>query len=223
MDLAIEKVCKEFNIGGGERMAAVKDVGFSLSKGGILIVRGPSGSGKTTLLNLVAGLTKPTGGRIRFDGRDIWSMTDKEQSVLRAEKMGFIYQVPSLIPSLNVIDNIMLPTLFGRGKTDRKKEALRLLDIFSLKGYENRYPYQLSGGQHRRAAAARTFINDPELVLADEPTGDLDSEGENMVFDVFKEFNTERGTAFIIVTHSPELPDWMGRMLTMNNGRIENG
>jgi len=207
---------------GGETIKAVDNVSFSIGQGEFMAILGHSGSGKTTLLNLLGGLTRPSGGTVRIDGQDIWELSDNQLSALRNEKMNFIFQFASLIPTLNVIDNILLPTVFGRkNSAELHGRALELLDTVGLADKAKAYPSQLSGGQQRRVAIARAFINQPMVVLADEPTGDLDEETEQEMIDLFRAMNKEHNTTFIIVTHSSHLAGQTDRQMRMTAGRLE--
>lgn len=206
----------------GERVTAVDDVTFTIQKGEFLSILGHSGSGKTTLLNLIGGLTRPNGGTVRIEGQDIWQISDPELSRLRNEKMNFIFQFASLIPTLNVIDNVLLPTAFGTVRQpDMMERAVALLERVGLADKRSAYPAQLSGGQQRRVAIARAFINRPAIILADEPTGDLDEETEQEVVDLFRSFNKEQQTTFLIVTHSSDLAARTDKQFRMNRGRLE--
>jgi len=207
---------------GSEEIRAVDNVSLSIKKGEFVSIVGHSGSGKTTLLSLLGGLTRPDTGSIHIDGIDILSLKDNELSEYRNEKVSFIYQFSSLIPTLTALENVILPTIFSKKKIggnliDKAKE---LLSLVGLKDKFNAYPSQLSGGQQRRVAIARAFINDPELVLADEPTGDLDEDTEKEVMDLFERFNREMGITFILVTHNRELAKGAKRRFQMISGRI---
>jgi len=207
---------------GSEEIRAVDNVSLSIKKGEFVSIVGHSGSGKTTLLSLLGGLTRPDTGSIHIDGIDILSLKDNELSEYRNEKVSFIYQFSSLIPTLTALENVILPTIFFKKKIggnliDKAKE---LLSLVGLKDKFNAYPSQLSGGQQRRVAIARAFINDPELVLADEPTGDLDEDTEKEVMDLFERFNREMGITFILVTHNRELAKGAKRRFQMISGRI---
>ncbi len=215
----IRNVTKTYGIG-GQTVKAVDKVSFAMGTGEIVSIIGHSGSGKTTLLSLVGGLTKPDSGSVVIDGKDIWSMDDNSLSELRNRKIGFIFQFSSLVPTLTALENIMLPTTFGNYGKDVEGYARELLDMVGLADKADSYPSQLSGGQQRRVAVARAFINRPEVVLADEPTGDLDEETEREVIELFKRMNRERETAFLLVTHSSELAVQAGRQLRMSSGSV---
>lgn len=206
----------------GTPFKAVDDISFTIKQGEFLSILGHSGSGKTTLLNLIGGLTKPNSGTVRIDGQDIWKLSDAELSGLRNEKMNFIFQFASLIPTLNVVDNVLLPATFGKAKkADLYDQAVALLELVGLGNKLGAYPSQLSGGQQRRVAISRAFINDPAIVLADEPTGDLDEETEMEIINLFRSFNEKRKTTFLIVTHSSDLASKTDRRFRMTSGRLE--
>jgi len=211
---------------GSEEIRAVDNVSLTIKKGEFVSIVGHSGSGKTTLLSLIGGLTRPDSGSINIDGIDILSLNDDELSEYRNKKVSFIYQFSSLIPTLTALENVILPTIFSKkkigGESSRNliDKAKELLSLVGLKDKFNVYPSQLSGGQQRRVAIARAFINDPELVLADEPTGDLDEDTEREVLDLFERFNREKGITFILVTHNRELARGAKRRFQMISGRI---
>ena len=207
----------------GRQFKAVDDVSFTIKQGEFISILGHSGSGKTTLLNLIGGLTKPNTGTVRIDGQDIWQLKDTELSGLRNEKMNFIFQFASLIPTLNVVDNVLLPATFGKvKKADLYDTAVDLLAMMGLSDKLRAYPSQLSGGQQRRVAISRAFINDPAIILADEPTGDLDEETEQEIITLFRSFNEKKKTTFLIVTHSSDLASKTDRRFRMTAGRLES-
>ncbi|MGD1074897.1 MAG: ABC transporter ATP-binding protein [Thermodesulfovibrionales bacterium] len=202
-------------------MKAVDDISIEVGNGEFLSIIGHSGSGKTTLLSLIGGLTKPDSGTIMVGGRDIWSMEDDTLSEFRNKNISFIYQFSSLIPTLTVFENILLPTVFGTHGENSTAYALELLEIVSLKDKMNVYPSQLSGGQQRRVAIARSFITTPELILADEPTGDLDEETEAEVMRFFTMMNEKKGVTFILSTHNTDIAKQTKRQMKMSNGTIK--
>jgi putative ABC transport system ATP-binding protein/lipoprotein-releasing system ATP-binding protein len=203
---------------------AVDHVDLNIARHDFAVILGHSGSGKTTLLSLIGGLTSPDSGAIRIHGRDHRGAGDRYLSALRNKTIGFIFQFASLIPTLTALENLLLPLSFGAGAGDGKERALALLDQVGLADKANVYPSQLSGGQQRRIAIARAFINDPEIILADEPTGDLDEDTENDILGMFRCFH-EQGTTFVVVTHNVALADSQHecRVLHMKNGRLGEG
>jgi len=205
----------------GQRFRAVDTVSLEVSKGEMVSIIGHSGSGKTTLLSLIGGLSRPDSGQLLVDGAELWSMTDDARSAFRNRKMSFIYQFSSLIPTLTAIENIILPTAFGTTTPDVPGRAAELLSMVGLKEKMHAYPAHLSGGQQRRIAIARAFINRPELVLADEPTGDLDEETENEIIQLFHRMNSDLGVTFIIVTHNKEIAAQAAKRLSMTHGVLK--
>jgi ABC-type lipoprotein export system ATPase subunit len=204
----------------GDRLVkAVDQVDLAIAPGDFLSIVGHSGSGKTTLLSLLGGLTRPTSGTAEVDGVDLWSISDDELARLRNRRVSFIYQFASLIPTLTALENVMLPAVFATPPRDVRDKALELLSAVGLGEKIRAYPARLSGGEQRRVAIARSFINDPSIVLADEPTGDLDQETEADVFDFFTEFNRKQ-VAFVLVTHSLELAAKAATRLQMDHGRL---
>jgi ABC-type lipoprotein export system ATPase subunit len=202
----------------GQVLKAVDNASLSVDKGEMVSIIGHSGSGKTTFLSLIGGLTKPNAGHVRIDNVDIWSMNDKSLSEFRNRKMGFIYQFSSLIPTLTALENIMLPTAFGGYKKETEESARELLKNIGLEDKINSLPSHLSGGQQRRIAIARAFINNPEIVLADEPTGDLDEETEKEILGLFQRMNSEKKVTFLIVTHNKEIAAQAKKQIRMSQG-----
>lgn len=220
--IAVRGVTKRYRAGNQE-IIAVDNVSFRCEKGEYVSIIGHSGSGKTTLLSLIGGLTRPDSGDILIDGKSILSFDDDSLSEFRNRKLNFVFQFSSLIPTLTALENVMLPVVFSPEKKNGRvirDEAIRLLDATGLGNKLDVYPSQLSGGQQRRVAIARAFINNPEIILADEPTGDLDEETEAEVIRFFKRLNEEKGITFIVVTHSSTIANEAKRVLRMHNGRL---
>ncbi len=218
--IVTENLTKIYRVGDRD-IEAVIDVGLRISDNEFVSIVGHSGSGKTTLLSMIGGLTRPTKGKVFVDGIDIWSLGDKELSKLRNEKIGFIFQFSSLIPTLTALENVMLPATFSQNK--KKEVAIRaeeMLDLVELSHRIDSYPSQLSGGEQRRVAIARALVNKPKIILADEPTGDLDHETEKDVIDLFLKINKEFNTTFLLVTHNIELAMKADRKLVMDQGKI---
>lgn len=220
--IEVREVTKRYRAGNQE-IQAVDNVSFRCDKGEYISIIGHSGSGKTTLLSLIGGLTRPDSGDILIDGESILSLDDDSLSEFRNRKLNFVFQFSSLIPTLTALENVMLPVVFSPEKKNGgviRDEAIRLLDAMGLGDKIDAYPSQLSGGQQRRVAIARAFINNPEIILADEPTGDLDEETEAEVIRFFKRLNEEKGITFIVVTHSSTIANEAKRVLRMHNGRL---
>lgn len=218
--IEIQNLTKTYSID-GQIFKAVNNASLSVDKGEMVSIIGHSGSGKTTLLSLIGGLTKPEAGKVLIENIDIWSMDDNALSLFRNKKISFIYQFASLIPTLTALENIMLPTAFGRHTDDIQGCAEELISRAGLKEKSNAYPSHLSGGQQRRIAIARAFINRPDIILADEPTGDLDEETEKEIIRLFQNMNEEKKITFLIVTHNKEIASQAKRQLRMSNGVLD--
>ena len=221
--LVIRDIWKVYDIG-GEKLEALRSVNLEVEKGSFISIVGHSGSGKTTLLSVIGGLTEPTKGNVSIDGADVWKLNDAGLSALRNEKIGFIFQFASLIPTLRVIDNVALPVIFHKGNhKDVYARAEEVLSVLGLSGKLNSFPSELSGGQQRRVAIARAFTNRPAIVLADEPTGDLDAQSESEVMEFFSEINEKEKTTFLLVTHNMDLAGMTDRIYRMRDGVLTNG
>ena len=204
-----------------QTLKAVDNVSFTAEEGDMISIIGHSGSGKTTLLSLIGGLTKPDAGSIMINGTDIWRLDDNSRSRFRNQHMSFIYQFSSLIPTLTALENILLPTAFGDFPGEAAEYAKELIAIIGLKEKSNAYPSHLSGGQQRRIAIARAFINSPAIILADEPTGDLDEETEREIIRLFQRINEEKKTTFVIVTHNNEIANQAKTRFRMSSGILQ--
>lgn len=203
----------------GTAIKAVQPLDIAFRKGDFVSIVGHSGSGKSTLLSLIGGIAKPDAGSVVIDGKNIREYNDVRLSRLRNEKFGFVYQFASLLPTLTATENVLLPTVFGGKKT--ASDAVRLLTLVGLGDKANRYPSELSGGEQQRVAIARAFIHDPDIILADEPTGDLDEETESEIMSFFERVNQERKVTMIMVTHSSEIALRASTRLRMKQGIIE--
>lgn len=216
--LKVENLTKTY--GSGENLVhAVDDVSFSAEKGEFVAIVGASGSGKSTLLHLIGGVDRPTSGKIFVDGNDISKMNDDKLAVFRRRQVGIVYQFYNLIPILTVEENITLPCdLDGRG-VDRERLEM-LLDSFGLRARRKHLPNQLSGGQQQRTSIARALINNPSLVLADEPTGNLDSKSSEEVMSMLKMCNQSYGQTVIMITHNLDIAKQADRIITISDGKI---
>lgn len=216
--LKVENLTK--NYGSGENLVhAVDDVSFSVEKGEFVAIVGASGSGKSTLLHLIGGVDRPTSGKIFVDGNDISKMNDDKLAVFRRRQVGIVYQFYNLIPILTVEENITLPCdLDGRG-VDRERLEM-ILDSFGLRARRKHLPNQLSGGQQQRTSIARALINNPSLVLADEPTGNLDSKSSDEVMSMLKMCNQSYGQTVIMITHNLDIAKQADRIITISDGKI---
>lgn len=200
---------------------ALRGVDMDIYAGEMVSVVGPSGSGKSTLLGLIGGLDSPTTGTIEIDGVDITHMNEDRLTEIRNEKIGFIFQFFNLIPTLTALENVALPIQFAhQPKYKPAQRARDLLNLLGLGDRVNHRPSELSGGQQQRVAIARALANNPPLVLADEPTGNLDTESGLVVLEALKQVQQESGTTVVIVTHDPELSEFTDRILTLVDGRI---
>lgn len=218
-----EKVTKVYFVH-DNRIDAVKDASLAINRGDFVSIVGHSGSGKTTLLSMIGGVVNPTSGTVLYEGEDIYTYNSDRLSDYRCEKIGFMFQFASLLPILTAKENLLLPPVFKSKKSDKsvnEQKAIELLRLVGLGDKIDAYPSQLSGGQQRRVAIARAFMNDPELILADEPTGDLDEETEADMVRFFQRMNEEKNITFIMVTHNTELARQTKRRLMMNNGMLE--
>ena len=205
-------------VSGGREITVLRDITFELQSGGFLAISGPSGSGKSTLLGLLAGLDRPTRGRIVLDGHDLAAATEDERARVRAAKVGFVFQSFHLIPTLTARENVQVP-LELRGE-DGRGRADELLQRVGLGGRGHHYPAQLSGGEQQRVAVARAFANRPRLLFADEPTGNLDAANGHNVVELLGELNRELGTTIVLVTHEPELAARAHRVLRLRDGAL---
>jgi putative ABC transport system ATP-binding protein len=216
--LKVENLTKTY--GSGENLVhAVDDVSFSVEKGEFVAIVGASGSGKSTLLHLIGGVDRPTSGKIFVDGNDISKMNDDKLAVFRRRQVGIVYQFYNLIPILTVEENITLPCdLDGRGVDRERLETI--LDSFGLRARRKHLPNQLSGGQQQRTSIARALINNPSLVLADEPTGNLDSKSSEEVMSILKMCNQSYGQTVIMITHNLDIAKQADRIITISDGKI---
>jgi putative ABC transport system ATP-binding protein len=204
---------------GTEQLTILHSLSLEIPRGQFVSVTGPSGSGKSTLLSLTAGLDAPTEGHIYLDGRDITKMSEDDLAVLRGETVGFIFQSFHLIPSLTAYENILVPMEI-MGITKATARAQQLLDEVGLHDRGHHYPSQLSGGEQQRVAIARAFANKPPILLADEPTGNLDTRNGAHVFELLVELNRERGTTLLLVTHDRDLARRADRQISLSEGRV---
>ncbi|TFG50265.1 MAG: ABC transporter ATP-binding protein [Gemmatimonadales bacterium] len=212
-----EALTKEYR-SGGQTLAVLKDINFEIAAGDLVAIVGPSGSGKTTLLGLMAGLDRPTRGRVVVDGQDLSTTSEGDLARFRAERVGFVFQSFHLIPTLTARENVQVP-LELRGE-EAEQRADELLTRVGLDGRGHHYPAQLSGGEQQRVALARAFCNRPRILFADEPTGNLDAETGARVVDIMLELNRELGTTTVLVTHDLTLAQKARRIIRLANGEI---
>lgn len=223
MTASLEKITKIYTTGNIE-LAALKGVSLNISDGEFLSIAGPSGSGKTTLLNIIGCLDDPTSGTVKIDGRDVSALTSKERAVLRNEKIGFIFQTFNLIPVLTAFENVEFAMML-RGNTSKDEQTRRteeILELVGLKNFMKRKPPELSGGQQQRVAIARALVKKPSLVLADEPTANLDSETASGILMLMRELNKQEKVSFIFSTHDRMVMDFADRLVILKDGKIES-
>lgn len=214
-------VSKKFGFGDAENLA-LEEIDLTIEAGEFIAIMGPSGCGKTTLLNIIGLLDKPTDGDYSLDGEPVQDFGHRKRAKIRSRQIGFVFQTFNLIPRLTVIENVALPLTYkGVGKTKRLQEASRILKNFHLGEREYYLPHQLSGGQVQRVAIARALANNPSIILADEPTGNLDSKTSHIIMEELADLH-RRGNTIIMVTHNPDLTSYSSRIITMLDGRIDS-
>lgn len=218
--LSVNNLSKTFKSGNKE-LTVLKNINFSIEKGISCAIVGPSGSGKTTLLGLCAGLDKPSSGDVILNDQKISALKESDLSAIRNEQIGFVFQSFQLIPTLTALENVMVPIeLRGVSYREVEKKAIDLLDKVGLKDRVTHYPTQLSGGEQQRVGLARAFIHKPEVLFADEPTGNLDGDTGSQIEDLLFELNKDEGTTLIIVTHDRELASKCNRIIELKSGSI---
>lgn len=218
--LQCENLCKTYQEG-KMHTDVLRDVSFAMQPGEMMAIVGTSGSGKSTLLHLLGGLDSPTSGEVIFKGQSLNSMSSSAKSELRNRELGFIYQFHHLLPDFTALENVAMPLLIGKKKSAEVQErALAMLEAVGLQHRSNHRPSELSGGERQRVAIARALVNNPRLVLADEPTGNLDARNADSIFQLLGELNASQGTAFLVVTHDLQLARRMSRQLEMRDGRL---
>jgi ABC-type lipoprotein export system ATPase subunit len=216
--ISVNGVTKAF-ITGSSEVRAVDNVDLDVQPGEFILILGRSGSGKSTLLGMLAGLIRPTAGTIRIKGLDINTLTDNQIAELRAQEIGFVFQFSGLIPTVTALENVMIPTLFYSGGPGNRTKALDLLNQVGVADRADAYPKTLSSGEMKRVAIARALINKPSILIADEPTGDLDDATESEIMALFRQLNDE-GITIIMVTHNPDLIPCATRTYSMSHGRM---
>lgn len=216
--LRVENLCKTYGTGDA-RVNALDGVSFSVNKGEFVAIIGPSGSGKSTLLHILGGVDKPTSGKVYMDGKDVYAQNDEQLAIFRRRQVGLIYQFYNLIPVLNVTENMTLPVLMD-GQKVNKERLEELLTTLSLKGRENHLPNQLSGGQQQRVSIGRALMNAPAVMLADEPTGNLDSRNSREIIELLKHSNQKYGQTLIVITHDENIALQADRIIAIEDGRI---
>lgn len=202
-------------------LQVLRGVNLHIDKGEVISIVGPSGAGKTTLLQLIGALDRPTSGSIRFNGKELASMSDKQLATFRNKQIGFVFQFHQLLPEFTALENIIIPALIaGRSRSEAEKDAMELLGIMGLQERAGHKPAELSGGENQRVAVARALINKPALILADEPSGSLDSKNKEELHKLFFELRARYGQTFLIVTHDEELARTTDRTIRMVDGMV---
>ncbi len=225
--LELRSVSKSYAAGRSAPIDALREVSLAVDEGDFVVLTGRSGSGKTTLLNVTTGLTRPTGGTALLAGTDIWALADADRTRLRNESVGFVFQFPSLVPSLNLLENVALPSTFradggrrGTHAADAHARAFELLALVGLSDRSGAHPCELSAGQQQRVVIARSLINRPAVLVADEPTSNLDAVTEAEIVSLFRRINDEEGATVLMVTHGSDLVSCGKRHVDMASGRI---
>ncbi len=219
--IRIENVIKTYDMGENS-VKALQGVSFTINQGEFVSIMGPSGSGKSTCMNMIGCLDRPSSGLVEINGKETAKMTEKELAELRNKTIGFVFQQYHLLPSMTVLENVMLPLRYqGIEKHIRKEMAIKALEKVGLQNRKSHRPHELSGGQKQRVAIARAMVTNPKIILADEPTGALDSETGKQVLDMFRQINAT-GTTIILVTHDPEIGASTNRCIKIFDGKIKS-
>lgn len=218
--LSIENLTKTYTVDHAQ-LTGVDNISLVVARGDFLSIVGHSGSGKTTLVSIIGGILRPTSGKVLFEGVDICTLDDKKLSEYRSTRIGFMFQFASLLPILTARENVLLPGIFcPERKTMADSRAQELLDLVGIGEKIDSYPAQLSGGQQRRVAIARALLNNPDIILADEPTGDLDEDTEKEIMFLLEQINREKGTTIILITHNLELAGRAQKKFRLSRGKL---
>jgi len=218
--IKLENIWRTYQLGKTE-VHALRGLSLEISPGAFVAIMGASGSGKSTLLNMVGCLDFPTKGKVYLKGKDISEMSESQLSQFRGKILGFVFQEFNLLPNLNAAENVMLPMVFQKTPlTERKEKAANLLEMIGLKERMTHQPSELSGGERQRVALARAFANDPEVIIADEPTGNLDSVTGKMIMEILTDFHKEQGKTMVVVTHDPKIANYAEEVVTIKDGQI---
>ncbi|MEU8081774.1 ABC transporter ATP-binding protein [Catellatospora citrea] len=216
----VEGVCREYGQG-GKVVHAVRDVSFTAARGELVAVRGRSGAGKTTLLNIIGGLDRPTSGKVFIGGQEVTSAAEQQLVTLRRDVVGFVFQSFGLVPILSAAENVGVPLRLAKvPPAEREQRVAVLLELVGVGAHANQRPYELSGGQQQRVAVARALANDPQLLIADEPTGQLDSETGRQIMDLLRALVHARGMTALVATHDAALMEMADRVVTLRDGAL---
>ncbi len=219
--IRMENIIKRYYIGKPNELEILHGISLCVQKGEFMSIVGESGSGKSTLMNIIGVLDRQTEGEYYLEGQDVNGMTDEVRSAVRNRRIGFVFQNFNLLPRANAIKNVMVPLMYGREKVrDQKERAMEMLKMVGMEERAGHRPNELSGGQQQRVAIARAMINDPAIILADEPTGALDSRTGHLVMDLFHKLHEEQGKTIVLITHSQELASETQRIVTLLDGDI---
>lgn len=220
--LAAQGVTRVFRVG-KRSLPVLRGIDLSLGKGEVAVLAGPSGAGKSTLLHILGALDVPTAGRVTLEGEDIFRLGRRARAKLRSEKIGFVFQFFHLLPEFRAWENVVMPRRIRAGGPEGslRDQAARLLDLVGLAGRMEHYPSQLSGGEQQRVAVARALANDPALILADEPTGNLDTRSGGELLELFSQLHSETGKTLLVVSHDRQVADWAPRVIRIRDGLLE--
>lgn len=220
--LTLKNIWKEYQINKQETFIALRDINVTIKKGEFCSITGPSGSGKSTLMHVIGLLDRPSRGEILVDNENVLKLNDDRTSTFRSEFIGFVFQSFNLINKLSVLENVMLPTIYARHslRFNPKDRAMYLLDRFGIGSKAKSYPNRISGGQQQRVAIARALIMEPKVILADEPTGNLDSKTGNAILDLISDLNKKEGNTVIIVTHEMKIAERAKRVIQVSDGKL---
>lgn len=220
--IEIKDVCKTYFMGGGMKQDVLKNVNMSVEEGEFVAIMGPSGAGKSTFMNVLGCLDRPTSGIYILGGKEVSAMNDNEQAYIRNRMIGFVFQGFNLLMRRTLTDNVSLPLIYANDTTkeERVKRAVEKLELVGLKGFTDRFPNQISGGMQQRVAIARALVNNPEMILADEPTGNLDSKTSDEIMLFLQQLNREQGITIVLVTHEPDIAQYARRLVRIVDGQI---